>query len=302
MRRATWGRCVSGRCCGVRESSSQPLTPKGTAPLLHCPDPRKARATFHGACPRRTRMAMPVARYIDDAGPGRLRRVTGGTPSVTPSAAPRSRRAPGLDHRSAVGRRPRDPTPEVTPASPRPARPVRSPPPGRGRMSVRRAEFSCPARPPRHSPQSAAHLPRGAKKQPFITVVRRSTDRITYAQPSIFSQLHTPVASLPNWPINPLATRQEETARYASTRRGWAIKARRTSLRGRRVKPFVIECFPPSCLVDITPVGELVTPAPRDAVDSILGIEDWGLVQDRGEKCRSDRPVRTRKTRTPRGA
>lgn len=65
MRRATWGSCVSGLCCGVRESSSQPLTPKGTAPLLHCPDPRKARATFHGACPRPPRMAMPVARYTD---------------------------------------------------------------------------------------------------------------------------------------------------------------------------------------------------------------------------------------------
>lgn len=69
MRRATWGSCVSGRCCGVRESSSQRLTPKGTAPLLHCPDPRKARAAFHGACPRPPRMAMPVARYTDVAGP-----------------------------------------------------------------------------------------------------------------------------------------------------------------------------------------------------------------------------------------
>lgn len=52
MRRAAWRSCVSGRCGGVLESSSQPHTPKGTAPLLHDPDPRKARATFHGACPR----------------------------------------------------------------------------------------------------------------------------------------------------------------------------------------------------------------------------------------------------------
>lgn len=70
MGRAAWGRRISGRCCGVRESSSQPLTPKGTAPLLHCPDPRKARATFHGACPRQPQMAMPVARYTG-AGTGR---------------------------------------------------------------------------------------------------------------------------------------------------------------------------------------------------------------------------------------
>lgn len=94
MRRATWGRCVSGRCCGVRESSSQPLTPKGTAPLLHCPDPRKARATFHGACPRRTRMAMPVALYIDAGGPERLPSVTGQGRIRHPLHAHRGRRTP----------------------------------------------------------------------------------------------------------------------------------------------------------------------------------------------------------------
>lgn len=133
-------------------------------------------------------------------------------------------------------------------------------------------------------------------------VVRRSIGQFLLTRPVIFSQLLTPADSLPKWPINPLATRQEETARYASTRRGWAINTTRTSQHGRRVKRFVIECIPPSCLVDITPVGELVTTAPRDAVDSILGNEGWGLVQDRGEMCRSDRPARTRKTRTPRGA
>jgi hypothetical protein len=78
--------------------------------------------------------------------------------------------------------------------------------------------------------------------------------------------------------------------------------ARCTSLRVRGVKRFVIECFAPSCLVDITRVGERVTPTLRNAVDSIMSIEDWGRVRDRGETCRSDRPVRTRETRTPRGA
>lgn len=271
MRRATWGRCVSGRCCGVRESSSQPLTPKGTAPLLHCPDPRKARATFHGACPRRTRMAMPVAPYIDVGGTERLRRVTGRAGSVTPCARPGTAAPPEgspLRHRSPARR-----SAPGSHAASNPARPPRPDP-----LPGRRADTDPPVgirllpRAPRHSVRfGRPTCPGGAKKRPHIGVVRRSNDRITYAQPSIFSQLHTPVASLPNWPINPLATRQEETARYASTRRGRAIKARRTSLHGRRVKPFVIECFPPSCLVDITPVGELVTPGPRDAVDSILG-------------------------------
>lgn len=107
---------------------------------------------------------------------------------------------------------------------------------------------------------------------------------------------------MPKWPVNPLATRQEETERYASAQWGRAMNAGRTSLRDSRVKRFVIERFPPGCLVDNEPVGELVTTAPRDAVDSILGVEGRGLVHDRGDKCRCDRPVRTRKTRTPRGA
>lgn len=74
----------------------------------------------------------------------------------------------------------------------------------------------------------------------------------------------------------PPCTRQEETARYASAQRGRAINAQRTSLCVLQMQRFVIERFPPSDLVDITPVGELVTSAPRDAVDSILGFEVWG--------------------------
>lgn len=61
-----------------------------------------------------------------------------------------------------------------------------------------------------------------------------------------------------------------------------AMIAMRTSLWGSRVKRFVIERFAPSCLVDIVPVGERVTSAPRDAVDSIMSVEDWGRVRDRG--------------------
>jgi hypothetical protein len=163
VRRATWGRCVSGRCCGVRESSSQPLTPKGTAPLLHCPDPRKARATFHGACPRRTRMAMPVAPYIDVGGTGRLRRVTDRAGSVTtpPGAEPPH---PRRDHRSATDRRPGDPPPGSHTAS-TPARPPRPAPFGGGRVDTGPpVGIRLPPRAPRHSVRSAVRPAQGAQR------------------------------------------------------------------------------------------------------------------------------------------
>lgn len=168
MRRATWGRCVSGRCCGVRESSSQPLTPKGTAPLLHCPDPRKARATFHGACPRRTRMAMPVAPYIDVGGTERLRRVTGRAGSVTPCARPGTAAPPEgspLRHRSPARRS----TPGSHAAS-NPARPPRPDP-----LPGRRADTDPPVgirllpRAPRHSVRSAVRPAQGAQRSDRIS-------------------------------------------------------------------------------------------------------------------------------------
>jgi hypothetical protein len=73
-------------------------------------------------------------------------------------------------------------------------------------------------------------------------------------------------------------------------------KARRTSQGGPRVQRVVIECFPPSCHVDIVAGGELVTATTRDTVDSILAMTGGGTVQDRGETCRTER------TRPPRGA
>ncbi len=127
-------------------------------------------------------------------------------------------------------------------------------------------------------------------------------DRIRRTQPLIFSQLHICAETLAIRPAFASATCQEETARYAFTRHGRAMIAARTSLCRSRVERFVIERFTPSCLVDIVPVGERVISGRSDAVDSILKIEDWGLVQDRGDTCRSDRPVGTRETRTPRGA
>lgn len=180
----------------------------------------------------------------------------------------------------------------------RPAPSVRNPPRGR-RVRTPPVGIRTPRgdRPPPSGPAKG-----GAWRRPPLRGVRRLNGCFPHTRPYVFSQLHSPANPLPKWPINPLASRQKETARYASTQRGRAMNGRRTSLHDSRVKRFVIECFPPGCLVDIKPVGELVTTAPRDAVDSILGVEGWGLVHDRGDKCRCDRPVRTRKTRTPRGA
>ncbi|SNB87549.1 hypothetical protein SAMN02745831_03819 [Streptomyces sp. PgraA7] len=127
-------------------------------------------------------------------------------------------------------------------------------------------------------------------------------DRIQHTQPMIFSQLHPRGDPFTGWPDTPPPTRQERTARYAFTRRGRATLAKGTSLCASQVERFVIERFTPRFLIDIEPVGEGVTAGPRDAVDSILKIGGWGTVRDRGETCRSGRPVRTGKTRTPRGA
>lgn len=172
MRRATWGSYVSGRCCGVRESSSQRLTPKGTAPLLHCPDPRKARATFHGACPRPPRMAMPVARYTDVAGPDDRVRRAGVARSVSPRPGPRTPAAgPAGGSVPTPAGRPPEPSRRSAPRPhrTRPAHPsgtrraaghrcgppggVRLPadtgrPPGPRRPRRAAPRPSCPARPP----------------------------------------------------------------------------------------------------------------------------------------------------------
>lgn len=145
--------------------------------------------------------------------------------------------------------------------------------------------------------QPGAHgIARGAHE------MRRADDGWAYAQPNVSSQLRTHSRSLAKRPANPLATWEERTACAPHTLRGRAMRAMPTSHRGLQVERFVIECFAPSCLVDNVPDRELVTPAPRDAVDSIMSIEVWGLVQNRGETCRSDRPDKNGETRTPRGA
>ncbi|RPK83547.1 hypothetical protein EES46_25330 [Streptomyces sp. ADI98-10] len=146
---------------------------------------------------------------------------------------------------------------------------------------------------------------RGSRERAGAVAMRRlcaRRDRIQHTQPIVFSQLRLGADPFTGWPDTPPPTRQERTARYAFTRRGRATLSKGTSLCASRVKRFVIERFTPRFLIDIELVGEGVTAGPRDAVDSILEIGDWGHVRHRGETCRSDRPVRTRETRTPRGA
>lgn len=197
-------------------------------------------------------------------------------------------------------------------------------PAGHPPITPRRPRFSCPTAHrsvtrPRgtgapSTPQRPAASLRGGPNTPWLTGARERTgavtgrrlcarrDRIQHTQPMVLSQLHLGAEPFAGWPDTPPPTRQERTARYAFTRRGRATLSKGTSLCASQVKRFVIERFTPRFLIDIELVGEGVTAGPRDAVDSILEIGDWGHVRHRGETCRSDRPVRTRETRTPRGA
>lgn len=269
------------RCPGINFPTPYPQGYGATPPL---PRPAQSACDVSRSMPEADPYGNAACAVHRRSGPGRLPSVTGRSRIRRPSG-PRARpphpeaaaewiTGPSPTAGSASG--PLGP-PESHRARSGPSAPFPAAPHGRGgdtgpsggirSLPVAIAPFRTISRPT---------CPGGAKKRLITRVVRRFNDRITYAQPSIFSQLHTRAHSLPNWPINPLVTRQEETARYASTQRGRAMNARRTSLHALRMKRFVIECFPPSCLVDIAPVGELVTPAPRDAVDSILGIECLG--------------------------
>lgn len=99
-----------------------------------------------------------------------------------------------------------------------------------GRIPPSDRGLPSPSRPAGSSPRHPASGAYGRSRP--VGAVLRSNDGFRLAQPYIFSQLLTPAHSLGNWPINPLATRQEETRRYASTRRGRATNTRRTSLHG----------------------------------------------------------------------
>lgn len=171
-------------------------------------------------------------------------------------------------------------------------------PRGRGPVHAATAR-RIPPRRPEHAMVHEARERTGAVAGRRLCARR---DRIQHTQPMVLGQLHLGAEPFAGWPDTPPPTRQERTARYAFTRRGRATLSKGTSLCASQVKRFVIERFTPRFLIDIELVGEGVTAGPRDAVDSILEIGDWGHVRHRGETCRSDRPVRTRETRTPRGA
>lgn len=273
-----------------------------------------AGCVVHG--PRRRRTGSVVLFFATARGP-----------PANPSATP----APGLRwprrHRAVT----REMTPHRTWRDPRstgarrrrPDRRARGPaePP---RPARRHPRFSCPtahrsvmrtcADPAPRTSRRPFTAARGGPNAPCFAGKRERTgavaqrwlcarrDRIPRTQPTVFGQLHPGAGSVAEWPDSLPPTRQERTARYAFTRRGRATSPKGTSLCASRVKRFVIERFTPRFLIDIELVGEGVTAGPRDAVDSILEIGDWGHVRHRGETCRSDRPVRTRETRTPRGA
>lgn len=129
--------------------------------------------------------------------------------------------------------------------------------------------------------------------------IHRSADRFPRTRTLLFSQLLAPVHHPVQPPPNPRSTCTERASGDLRTLRGLATATRRTSLHAPRVQRFVIECFTPSCQVDNVPSAEPATSARRDTVDSILTVYGGGLVQDRGETCRSDT---TEEPRPPRGA
>ncbi len=297
--------------------------------------PAKACAMLEGACTSPPGMAMPVVSYT------RLGTAEHGRPSCfprRPGAAPRVRRrgayrsllaTPRRVHRR--GRRalggpsaallrsgPGGGLPGGRPRE-RPGLPRQAAHAGAGTVELvsHGASGRCArprAAPVRHPPRGAAAPARSAPGTPRRAAPRERTgavfsrwlcarrDRIQHTQPIVSSQLQPRPPPFAGWPDTPPPTRQERTARYAFTRRGRATFAKGTSLCASRVERFVIERFTPRFLIDIELVGEGVTAEPRDAVDFDLEIGDWGHVRHRGETCRSDRPVRTRETRTPRGA
>lgn len=270
-RRSADGRAPGATVTGMVRSSLAPRSPPAASRELPCPHARPPR-------PPALRTPRPSRRATWSAGP--------------PSAALSSPSSSSSTERPSAGP-PRPPS--ASPPSPRPAGSSCGTPSGARHGPAPRAR--------RRPLRGAAGRLRG-RTGALVTaeVVRPKTDPFARSHPYDFSQLHASGPSLGKWPANPLATRQERTIRGACTLRGRAMRVRRTSLDGRRVERFVIECFAPSCHVDIAGHGELVTSAPRDTVDSIMSIEGSGLVQNRGETCRSERPEKNGETRTPRGA
>src|SRR3954467_10259842 len=177
----------------------------------------------------------------------------------------------------------------------------------RGAARLRAGERGAPPACGRRSGRLVVAVVTGAAPGPGEAVVtpgeiHRSADRFPCTRTILFSQLPHWACPLARPPLNPRSTCTDRVSGALRTLRGLATATRRTSLHGPRVQRFVIECFTPSCHVDNVPDDELVTPAPRDTVDSILTSYGGGLVQDRGETCWSDMPDKVGAPRPPRGA
>lgn len=343
-------RRLEGRWSCVRESSSPPHTPKGTATLLSCPGPAAPMRDVPGSMPERAQdrnAAWPLQ-------PSARHRVTGRPRSSLASGSPRSPQEPLCQHHRPAptappALRPAAVPPLPPPDLPPPPRPPRPHPrgrPTRGRAppatssaGARSAACwspscsSCTAPPPAARPPRPSGSPRSRRRAGCCCAGRngrrhgaaprrprrrpeagtpvpspwrggargtgreghRAADGFARPHPYVFSQLHYAGRSLSKWPANPLVTREERTEGPSGTLRGRAMPAMRTSLRAPRVERFVIECIAPSCHVDIAGHPELVTPAPRDAVDSIMSIEG------RGTRAEPRGNVQERKARNERG-
>jgi hypothetical protein len=148
----------------------------------------------------------------------------------------------------------------------------------------------------RRNRQGCAGMP-DSRRSPCGRPTAHGKRRSHICTPKIFGQLRAapePLTGPPPAPPHPTSTERNtgKVRPLLSQARG----RRRTSQRSPRVERFVIECFAPSCHVDIAAGGELAPQTTYDPVDSILAIHGGGLVQDRGETCRTER------TRPPRGA
>lgn len=248
----------------------------------------------------------------------------------TPCAAPRSGaargapRSPGTSGRPGDPlprpRRPRHPFPATGGRQPRPRTHARGPergqcgspgPPGGGAPAPplrHRTKVTASAHPPGTvTDGSAGSLRRGARvtdgaREPGAgahfgpeSALRRN-DAFPHTLPYLFGQLPWPVPAPCTSRPNPRVTRVERGARRARTLRGLATGRRRTSQRADGVQRFVIEWFTPRCHVDIVRGAELVTPASRDTVDSIM------TVVRRGTRAGPRGNVQERNARQERGA
>ncbi len=169
--------------------------------------------------------------------------------------------------------------------------PGRTPKAGRGTTTRHRTEGAVSHA---HHRSRAPRGTRGARRHIGPPVAHPlATDRFPFRPPHIFSQLPGHGTPVPKRPPNRRSTRAKRVRTDLGALRGLATGARRASPPPPASRPFVIECFTPSCHVDIPALVQLGFPATPDTVDSILTVvrPAGDFVRDRGETCWSERPV-----------